>query len=42
MKIYDTIWDIADRAAKLKAPTHKVADIMVEERLAAATPRAGK
>ena len=34
LKIYDTIFDIAERSAKLKAPTYKVADIMVEERLA--------
>ena len=40
LKIYDTIWDIADRAKKLKAPTYKVADIMVEERLAHVAPRA--
>jgi leucine dehydrogenase len=36
LKIYDTILDIADRSAKLKAPTYKVADIMGEEKLAAA------
>jgi leucine dehydrogenase len=35
MKIYDTILDIAERSAKLNAPTYKVADIMVEEKLAA-------
>jgi leucine dehydrogenase len=40
LKIYDTILDIAERSAKLKAPTYKVADIMVEERLAAAGGRA--
>jgi leucine dehydrogenase len=34
MKIFDTIHEIAERSARLKAPTHKVADIMVEERLA--------
>jgi leucine dehydrogenase len=34
MKIYDTIWDIAERSDKLKAPTYRVADIMVEEKLA--------
>jgi leucine dehydrogenase len=33
LKIYDTILDIAERSAKLAAPTYKVADIMVEERL---------
>jgi leucine dehydrogenase len=36
LKIYDTIFDIAERSAKLKAPTYRVADIMVEEKLAAA------
>ena len=35
MKIYDTILDIAERSAKLNAPTYRVADIMVEEKLAA-------
>jgi leucine dehydrogenase len=35
LKIYDTILDIAERSAKLNAPTYKVADIMVEEKLAA-------
>jgi leucine dehydrogenase len=37
MKIYDTIYEICDRSQKLAAPTYKVADIMVEEKLAAAT-----
>ncbi|HLL23770.1 MAG TPA: Glu/Leu/Phe/Val dehydrogenase family protein, partial [Kofleriaceae bacterium] len=36
LKIYDTIWEICDRSKKLNAPTYKVADIMVEEKLAAA------
>jgi leucine dehydrogenase len=36
MKIYDTILDIAERSARLAAPTYKVADIMVEEKLAQA------
>ncbi|MGE0868531.1 MAG: Leu/Phe/Val dehydrogenase [Kofleriaceae bacterium] len=36
LKIYDTIWDICERSKKMGAPTHKVADIMVEEKLAAA------
>lgn len=36
MKIYDTIYDICERSKKLSAPTYKVADIMVEEKLAAA------
>ena len=34
MKIYDTILDIAERSQRLAAPTYKVADIMVEEKLA--------
>jgi leucine dehydrogenase len=36
MKIYDTIFDICERSKRLAAPTYKVADIMVEEKLAAA------
>jgi leucine dehydrogenase len=36
LKIYDTIWEICDRSKKLGAPTYKVADILVEEKLAAA------
>jgi leucine dehydrogenase len=39
MQIYDTIFEICDRSKKLAAPTYKVADIMVEEKLAAAAPR---
>jgi leucine dehydrogenase len=39
LRIHDTIAEIVDRSEKLKAPTHKVADMMVEERLAAARPR---
>jgi leucine dehydrogenase len=35
MKIYDTIWDISDRSKKLSTPTYKVADRIVEEKLAA-------
>ena len=34
MKIYDTIWEIADRAKKTGAPTYRIADMMVEEKLA--------
>jgi leucine dehydrogenase len=34
MRIYDTIWEIADRSAKTKAPTYKIADMLVEEKLA--------
>jgi leucine dehydrogenase len=36
MKIYDTILDIAERAQRLSAPTYKVADMIVEEKLAKA------
>ncbi len=36
MQIYDTIYEICDRSKRLGAPTYKVADIMVEEKLAAA------
>jgi leucine dehydrogenase len=36
MRIYDTIWDICERSKRLAAPTYKVADIMVEEKLARA------
>jgi len=39
MKIRDTIAEIVERSEKLKAPTYKVADMLVEERLAAARPR---
>ncbi len=39
MKIYDTIWDIAERSAKLHSPTYRVADTMGEEKLAIALPR---
>jgi leucine dehydrogenase len=34
MTLYDTIWDIAERSARLNAPTYRVADILVEEKLA--------
>src|SRR5687768_8304114 len=34
LEIYTTIWDICERSKKLSAPTYKVADIMVEEKLA--------
>jgi len=34
LKIYDTIFDIAERSAKNHAPTYRVADLLVEERLA--------
>jgi leucine dehydrogenase len=39
MEIYNTIWEICDRSKKLGAPTYKVADIMVEEKLGAAAKR---
>jgi leucine dehydrogenase len=39
LKIHDTIAEIVQRSEKLKAPTYKVADMLVEERLAAARPR---
>jgi leucine dehydrogenase len=34
MKIYDTIFEIAERSKKSLTPTYRVADLMVEERLA--------
>lgn len=34
MTIYDTIYEIADRSRKADAPTYKIADMMVEEKLA--------
>ncbi|MCB9595689.1 MAG: Glu/Leu/Phe/Val dehydrogenase [Sandaracinaceae bacterium] len=34
MKIYDTIYEIADRAQQAMAPTYRIADTLVEERLA--------
>jgi len=33
LKIYDTMWEIFERSKKLSAPTHKVADMLVEEKL---------
>lgn len=39
LKIYDTIFEISDRAAKLNSPTYRIADMMVEEKLAAAGKR---
>jgi leucine dehydrogenase len=33
LKIYDTIYDICERSKRLAAPTYKVADIIVEEKL---------
>lgn len=34
MKIYDTIFEIAERSRKTMTPTYRVADLMVEEKLA--------
>jgi leucine dehydrogenase len=39
MEIYNTIYEIAERSKRLNAPTYKIADIMVEEKLAARAPR---
>jgi len=36
MKIYDTIWEVAERAKRAQAPTNIIANKMVEERLAKA------
>jgi leucine dehydrogenase len=33
MKIYDTIYEIADRSAKTGTPTYRIADMLVEEKL---------
>ncbi len=35
LEIYDTMMEIFDRSKRLSAPTYKVADMMVEEKLAA-------
>ena len=37
LRIYDTITEICERGKRLNAPTYKVADILVEEKLGAAT-----
>ena len=42
MEIYDTIFEIADRSRKTMAPTYRIADMMVEEKLAKVGPRGGK
>jgi leucine dehydrogenase len=34
MQIFDTIYEIADRAKKVGAPTYRIADMLVEEKLA--------
>ncbi|MFK7990466.1 MAG: Leu/Phe/Val dehydrogenase [Sandaracinaceae bacterium] len=39
LEIYDTLFEIADRAKKAMAPTYRIADMMVEERLAQVDPR---
>jgi leucine dehydrogenase len=39
LEIHGTIAEIVDRSEALKAPTHKVADMLAEERLSAARPR---
>jgi leucine dehydrogenase len=36
LRIYDTIWEIAERAQRAMQPTHRIADMMAEERLAKA------
>ena len=38
LQIYDTIYEIADRSAKTGTPTYRIADMMVEEKLAAVAP----
>lgn len=35
MEIFDTIFEIADRSKKTQTPTYRIADMMVEEKLAA-------
>ena len=39
LEIYDTMMEIFERSQKVGAPTHKVADMLVEEKLAASGPR---
>ncbi|HSO38127.1 MAG TPA: Glu/Leu/Phe/Val dehydrogenase [Labilithrix sp.] len=34
LEIYDTIYEIADRSRKTNAPTYRIADMLVEEKLA--------
>jgi leucine dehydrogenase len=38
LEIYDTIHEISDRSAKTGTPTYRIADMMVEEKLAAISP----
>lgn len=42
MEIYDTIYEIADRSKKTLTPTYRIADMMVEEKLAAVSRSAMK
>jgi leucine dehydrogenase len=37
LRIFDTIYEIAERSAKALTPTYRIADLMVEERLARAS-----
>lgn len=37
LKIYETIYEIAERSSKTLTPTHRVADVLAEEKLAYAT-----
>src|SRR5581483_991408 len=37
LKIFDTIWEISERSQKTGTPTYRIADTMVEERLARVT-----
>jgi len=39
LRIFDTIYEIAERSKRLHAPSYKIADIMVEEKLAARPSR---
>jgi leucine dehydrogenase len=38
LKIYDTIYEIAERSRKTGTPTYRVADLLVEEKLARVAP----
>jgi leucine dehydrogenase len=38
MKVYDTIHEIAERSQHSLTPTYRVADLLVEEKLAAVVP----
>ena len=42
MEIYDTIFEIADRSRKTNAPTYRIADMLVEEKLALVSRSAAK